>query len=132
MALHRVRREALLPNASDIERFEFPDQRVPMAPDLIVTYRDENKLVAVEVKAPRDTSPRSVSNIATDLISRVAVLRLQFDDAFVILPEDAEGIAAKTVELWEGWVEKNASSHSAGINVLLLGEKTHRWISSKK
>jgi hypothetical protein len=131
MALHRVRSEALLPNASDIERFEFPDQRVPMAPDLIVSYRHENRLVAVEVKAPRDTSPRSVSNIATELISRVAVLRLQFDDALVILPEDAEGIATKTVELWEGWVRK-IKHRSSSIDMLLLGEKTHRWVSSKK
>jgi hypothetical protein len=131
MALLRVQREALLPNASDIEGFQLPDHRVPMAPDLIVHYRAEDKLVAVEVKAPRDTSARSVSSVATDLISRVAVLRLHFDDAMLILPEEAEGIATKAVELWEGWVKKTRH-RSPSIDMLLLGEKTHRWVSSKK
>jgi hypothetical protein len=131
MALRRVKDEALLPNASDIEAFQLPDQRAPMAPDLIAYYRNEHKVVAVEVKAPRDASPQSISNVAHELISRVAVLRLHFDDALLVLPEEADGIATKTVELWEGWVRKT-KRRSSSIDMLLLGEKTHRWVSSKK
>lgn len=131
LADRRLREQNLIPELHVTEGAETrpPNGPVPLIPDLVMLERSTGKIVAVEFKAPTDTAARSVGYVAGQLISRIAALRLRYDDAVLVMPKEAESIARETVQLWRQWVcQPHATAH--GISILLLDENTQTWIKA--
>ena len=130
LAIGRIETEPILPDAMLISEVLLITQRSALIPDLAVRYKDSNRLIAVDIKAPRETSARSVTNVAAGLISRVATLRLHYDDAVLVLPVEAAHIATATISLWREWVKVH-EPRWCRINILLLGQSSHQLLSGE-
>ena len=68
-------------------------------------------------------------HVAGELISRIAVLRLHYDDAVLVMPSEAFALAQTTVDLWRIWANISPPQ-SCKIDILLVSRDSHRLISS--
>lgn len=129
IAARRIQTEDLLPFSDRIREFSAAERRTPLAPDLVAREIGTGREIAIEIKAPRDTAARSTMHTAGELISRIAVLRLHYDDAILVMPLEAFALAEVTVDLWRTWV-RFSRPQSCKIDILLVSREAHRLLSS--
>lgn len=117
--------EVKLPTELEVVQIMRPDRREPMAPDLIAYGKAPGQVIAVEIKSPSDRSARSPFQTATELMERMALLKLHFFDAVLVLPKEASEVAQLAQERWDAWV-KNLPSKSCRMSVLLVETASHQ------
>ena len=130
LAITRIGLEPILPDANLITEVQVVRVRTALVPDLVARHGATNRIIAIDISAPRDTAARSVANVAASLIARIATLRLHFDDAVLVLPVEATHIASATIDLWRDWVNVRESRWSR-IDILVLGQTSHQLVSGK-
>jgi hypothetical protein len=131
LAEKRLHEAELIPGLEPVENSGPPTAPRALMPDFLMVEKSTGCIVAMEIKAPSDTAARSLSYVAGQLVSRVAALRLRYADAVLVLPSEAETIANETIQLWDSWITKKEPVQQ-GLSILLLDEKTHRLIKSKR
>ena len=108
-----------LPLEFEVIQFMRPKGRDPMAPDLIAFGKEPGQVIAIEIRSPNDRSARSPFQTATELMERLALLKLHFFDAVLVMPKQAAEVAQLAQDRWSAWV-KNLPSHSCKMSILLL------------
>lgn len=108
-----------LPVALEVVKIMRPERREPMAPDLIAFGKEPGQVIAIEIKAPSDRSSRSPFHMATELMERMALLKLHFSDAVLVLPKEASEVALLAQNRWEVWV-KNLPPESRKMHILFV------------
>ena len=118
LVLERLEQGRLLPDFDQIDKIEVLKSKEPLVPDFLVHSGRAKRITAVEVKAPRNTAARSVSTVATELVSRLAVLSLRYENVVLVLPKEAAEIAAEAMELWEKWTKEELRQGNPRIVLL--------------
>jgi hypothetical protein len=127
MAVARIEREPGLLSKLDLEinKLETVESRMALMPKMIAHCN--RRRVALEIRAPQDSAARSVGNVAATLVSRIAVLRLRFDDVVLVMPDSSEHIALATKAMLSAWAHESKESLRT-VDILLLGKEEQRWI----
>lgn len=118
--LERLAVDASILRLPDLDRVSFNEGREPMMPKAVAHTRRRN--IAIEIKSPADDGARSLSNVAASLVARIALLRMRFDDAILVMPVGSEAIAAKVSELLKGW-SQDSRLFERTVDVLVLDER---------
>jgi hypothetical protein len=126
LALDRLKSEPALLQKLEVNRLEMAETRLTLMPKVIAHCA--RKRIAVEIRAPQDDTTRSTANIASALVSRIAVLRLRFDDVVLVMPTSAEKVARETMKLLHEWTQ-DARESVRTVDVLMLDEKSQQWLT---
>lgn len=127
-AFQRLAHEQLLREIVRTVKVVFPTRRrSALEPDFIATLIAPSKEMAISVRGPRDIAAKSQSTVAAQLLANVATLLLRYDVTLLVLPMEAQNVAAATLELWDQWVKPD-TAQSCRMYLLLLGEHEHLWL----
>ena len=126
-ALDRLKSEPALLQKFEVNRLEMVDTRLTLMPKVIAHCT--RMKIAVEIRAPQDDTTRSIANIASALVARIAVLRLRFDDVILVMPKSAEKVAQMTMKLLYEWTQ-DARESVRTVDILLLDEQLHQWLAT--
>ena len=129
MAKRHLSQPNFMPGLEPITDTNLYDGMSPLTPDFLMYETATGRLIAAEIKVHSSSAASSVGHLAGQLISRVAVLRLRYDDAFLVMPTESESLATETMSMWQRWATKPEAKNS-DLRVLLLGEGTQKYITT--
>lgn len=131
LAERRLYEEGLIPGLEPVPDTNPPSAPRALTPDFLMVDKSTGGIIAMEIKAPSETAARSLAYVAGQLVSRVAILRLRYSDAILVLPSEAETIANEAIRLWDQWVTKKEAVQK-GLSILLIDNRSHKIIKSKR
>lgn len=116
-ALELLQRKPQLLGLGAIDSMEASEVRSALMPKLVAHCK--MGLAAIDIRAPDVTAARSFSAAAASYASRVAVLRLRFDQVVIVMPAKAQLYAEETLKLLHGWAKAPAQVLS-NVNFLMV------------
>ncbi|WP_156055420.1 hypothetical protein [Thiomonas sp. OC7] len=116
-AFELLHRNPHLLGLGPIKSLEISDVRSTLMPKLVAHCKKGP--AAIDVRAPDVTAARSLSAAAASYASRIAVLRLRFDQVVIVMPGKAQLYAEETLKLLHGWAKAPAQVLS-NVNFLMV------------